>query len=71
MTTTEICTHHWLIPAAVGIGKSTGTGHCKRCGEAREFTLSGSDAPVWTAQGHAKYFQRTGHYRTLAEERER
>ena len=51
-TTTQECTHHWMIATANGPGGSKGV--CRRCGEVREFQNSidtGDKFAIFKARG--------------------
>jgi hypothetical protein len=45
------CQHHWLIETPRG---STSVGHCKRCGEEREFRNSAHDH-LWEDESGSGY----------------
>jgi hypothetical protein len=49
--TLPTCQHHWLIDTPKG---STSRGHCKRCGEEREFRNSAQDH-LWESESGSGY----------------
>lgn len=50
-TEVPTCQHHWLIETPRG---ATSHGHCKRCGEEREFRNSATDH-LWEAESGSGY----------------
>jgi len=49
--TLPTCQHHWLIDTPKG---STSRGHCKRCGEERDFRNSAQDH-LWEGESGSGY----------------